>query len=367
MKKYNQFRAFRGAVRASFTAVRRSRSTIIFSIALPLVFVAIFGSLGNDTNIFFKVAVSPGSDTTNPIYDAFVRSPNILLISTTADQEKADLEQGRLLAILDLVKDSSKRFYHIKLVTSQASNQHNLVVLKNEILKGIISGIDEKVYPANGTIAKIDEDVQTVSGRLYRTIDFILPGQLGFSLLTLGVTSIAVVLYNLRKRLIFKRVFATPVKPAFLLLGEVTSRLLFNILTVLIIVGVGVYVFGFTLANGVATFGNIFLLSFISLLVFMGFGVVVSGLCKDESAVAPFATFITVPQLLLAGSFFDIGNFPPWLQPFCNILPLSYFNDAMRSISFSGASLWAVRADILPLLIWGIIVYGIGIKVFKYE
>jgi ABC-2 type transport system permease protein len=367
MKKYSQLRAFRGAVRASFTAVRRSRSTIIFSIALPLVFVAIFGSLGNDTNIFFKVAIAPGADTSNPIYDAFVKSPNILLVNVPADQAKADLEEGRLLALVNLIKDSSAKFYHIKLVTSQASNQHNVEVLKQEILRGIISGIDEKVFPGNRTIAKIDEDVQTVSGRLYRTIDFILPGQLGFSLLTLGVTSIAVVLFNLRKRLIFKRVFATPVKPAFVLLGEVASRILFNILTVIIIVGVGVYVFGFTLHDGLATFGTIFLLSVISLLVFMGFGVLISGLCKEESAVAPFATFVTVPQLLLAGSFFDIGNFPHWLQPFCNVLPLSYFNDAMRSISFNGASLWDVRADIIPLLIWGVIVYGIGIKVFKYE
>ena len=109
------------------------------------------------------------------------------------------------------------------------------------------------------------------------------------------------------------------------------------------------------------------ILSVIALIVFLGFGFVVSGIAKNESAVPPIANLITLPQFLLAGTFFPISNFPDWLQPVSRVLPLTYLNEALRKISFEGASLLDVRYDILIMLIWGIIVYAIAVKVFKWE
>jgi len=90
-------------------------------------------------------------------------------------------------------------------------------------------------------------------------------------------------------------------------------------------------------------------------------------LAKSDATIPPFANMITLPQFLLAGTFFSIDNFPKWMQPFCRALPLSFFNDAMRKIAFDGSGLWDVRMDILALLVWGVIVYAIAGKVFKWE
>jgi YD repeat-containing protein len=50
-----------------------------------------------------------------------------------------------------------------------------------------------------------------------------------------------------------------------------------------------------------------------------------------------------------------------------DFFPLTYLVDGMRRISTEGASLWAVRGDVLGLVIWGIIVYFIAVRVFKWE
>ena len=105
----------------------------------------------------------------------------------------------------------------------------------------------------------------------------------------------------------------------------------------------------------------------LALLVFMGFGFTISGIAKSESAIPPFSNLITLPQFLLAGTFFSIDNFPKWLQPFCNALPLTYLNDALRKIAFEGANLWVVRTDILVLMLWGVIIYAIAGRTFKWE
>ena len=99
----------------------------------------------------------------------------------------------------------------------------------------------------------------------------------------------------------------------------------------------------------------------------MGFGFIVSGVAKSDSTIPPFANLITLPQFLLGGTFFTIDNFPSWLQPISNALPLTHLNTAMRSVAFEGSSLWEVKTEVGILLLWGIAVYAVAIKVFKWE
>jgi ABC-2 type transport system permease protein len=109
------------------------------------------------------------------------------------------------------------------------------------------------------------------------------------------------------------------------------------------------------------------ILSTLGLIVFLGFGLAVSGVAKNESMVPPIANIITLPQFLLSGTFFSISAFPTWLQPISRALPLTYLNDALRKVAFEGATLWDVHHQILILLIWGIGIYAVAVKVFKWE
>jgi len=103
------------------------------------------------------------------------------------------------------------------------------------------------------------------------------------------------------------------------------------------------------------------------LIVFMGFGFVISGLAKNESAIPPFANLITLPQFLLGGTFFSTDVFPNWLRPIANILPLTHLNEAMRNVAFEGAHLTDCGKQLGILGIWTVVVYAIAIKVFRWE
>ena len=78
----------------------------------------------------------------------------------------------------------------------------------------------------------------------------------------------------------------------------------------------GHYLFDFTLVNGFITFLDMMVLSFIGLVVFMGFGFIISSVAKNESSIPPFANIFTLPQFLLGGTFFSTHVFPKWLQWF---------------------------------------------------
>jgi ABC-2 type transport system permease protein len=214
-------------------------------------------------------------------------------------------------------------------------------------------------------LAQIEEKVSQV--REYKTIDFILPGQLSFSLLASGVFGTAFVFFNLRQTLVLKRFFATPVRKGIIVISEGIARMLFQLIGAIIIITIGHFAFGFTLYNGVFTFLEMLVVCSLGLLVFMGFGFIISGIAKSESAIPPFSNLITLPQFLLAGTFFSIDNFPKWLQPVCRALPLTYLNDALRKMAYEGANFWEVRIDLLVLMLWGVVIYTIAGRAFKWE
>lgn len=353
--------------KAGLKSVFRSPSAVIFSIAFPMIFILVFGFIGENGGVSLDVALDKNSDTSNAVYAAMKEYGALNFENLPDSILKEELEKGNVTAIINIVKNKdSNPAYIINLKSSEAVNPQNIQMLQS-LLHSVISGINETTYKDAPTIAKVNADIQKIPGRVYRRIDFILPGQLGFSLLSAGVFGVAFLFFNLRQQLVLKRFFATPIKRTYIVLGEAISRVIFQLITAVIIVGIGTLAFKFTLVHGLRTFLEILLLSFIALIVFMGFGFVVSSLAKNESSIPPFANLFTMPQFLLAGTFFPITVFPQWLQWFCNILPLTHFNNAMRNIAFEGVPIWQCWPDISVLLIWGIVIYAAAIKVFKWE
>ncbi|MEO7531947.1 MAG: ABC transporter permease [Sediminibacterium sp.] len=365
--EYSQVTAMLAITKGSLRAIFRSPSAVVFSIAFPLIFILVFGFIGGGSRISLNVAFDKNTDTTNPIYPAIKSIAGIHVVKESDTELKEDLEKGRITAVIKIEKSGLMNPpYKINLVSSDATNPQNIQVLQS-ILNAVIAGINQKSYADAPTVAIVSNTVQKIPGRIYRTIDFILPGQLGFSLLSSGVFGVAFLFFNLRQQLVLKRFYATPIKRSYIVLGETLSRVIFQMMTAVIIISVGHFLFNFTLVHGIETFLSIMLLSFVALILFMGFGFIVSSVAKNESTIPPFANLITLPQFLLAGTFFSIEAFPSWLQPICKVLPLTHFNNAMRNIAFEGASLASCWKELGILGIWTVIVYAVAFKTFKWE
>lgn len=60
--------------------------------------------------------------------------------------------------------------------------------------------------------------------------------------------------FNLRQQLVLKRFYATPIRRLYIILGEALSRVIFQLITAIIIIGIGHFVFKYTLVQGWVTF-----------------------------------------------------------------------------------------------------------------
>lgn len=368
-KRYSQFRALTALAKASFKAMLRSPSAVVFTIGFPLIFVLVFGFIG-DAAFSVRIGIDPSSDVQSPIYRALTKIKVVKLVTDESEQEmKEDLKKGRITAILKISPaptkgaDPTEKHFAVQVLTSNASRDK--IGMFQSLLKEVIADETQKIFPDNPSIATVNTVL--VPGRIYRQIDFILPGMLGFSLLSTGVFGTAFLFFSLRQTLVLKRFFATPVRKFNILLGEALARLVFQILGAIFLIVIGFYFFEFTLVHGLGTVVDLLILSAFGLLIFMGFGFIISGIARNESSIPPIANIVTLPQFLLAGTFFPIDVFPSWLQPLCKILPLTYLNDALRKVSFEGIPLWHLPKELLILTIWGLVVYAIAIKVFRWE
>ena len=356
--------------KGSLRAIFRSPSAVIFSFAFPFIFILVFGFIGNNGGAtVYKIAIDKNCDTTNALYDSIKASNRIRIINFADGKElRNNLVKGRIAGILT-IKKTGKAIpaYTYSLSSTTASDDKWPQFLP--IINNIINQISNEKYAGRPSYAMADfnykRDIEVV--REYKTIDFILPGQLGFSLLSSGVFGVAFMFFNLRSMLVLKRFFATPISRTHIILGEGLARVIFQMITAIVIILVGYFLFGFTLVNGISTLLAMLLLSFLGLVVFMGFGFIVSGLAKSDSTIPPLANIITLPQFLISGTFFSIDAFPKWLQPVSRILPLTHLNTAMRAVAFEGESLWGVRTEIGVILLWGIVVYAAAVKIFKWE
>jgi len=366
MAKYSNLRAMRSMTKASLQSIMKSPSAIVFTVAFPMVFILVFGFLGGGKGFHFAVADTPGCDTTCKLYSILHRVNVLKWVQAKDSLEVARLfKEGEIVATISILEqpDSAKPQY--KLVLNSVSTEVDKAQQLKATLATVIEQMDPEIQKRQQEL--LDVDLHVAAARDYKTIDFILPGQLSFSLLASGVFGTAFVFFNLRQTLVLKRFFATPVKREVIVLSEGLARMTFQIIGAIVIIILGHYAFGFTLVHGIFTFIEMLLLCAMSLLIFMGFGFIISGIVKSESAIPPLSNLVTLPQFLLAGTFFSIDNFPSWLQPFCRILPLTYLNDALRKIAFDGASLWQIKTDIIVLLIWGVVVYTIAGRTFKWE
>ena len=231
MKNYSQITAMLSITKASLRAIFRSPSAVIFSFVFPFIFILVFGFIGNSGGrTTFKIVVDKNSDTLNDLYKALINTEGVRVMKYASDAEmNKDLNKGRIAGILRISKNSNASPPYTVSLQSTTSSNDKWPQLKS-LIESRINEVSNRAYTNRPAYAEFNFDYKKdiAEVRQYKTIDFILPGQLGFSLLSAGVFGVAFLFFNLRQQLVLKRFFATPITRPYIVLGEAISRVFFE-------------------------------------------------------------------------------------------------------------------------------------------
>jgi ABC-type multidrug transport system permease subunit len=197
-----------------------------------------------------------------------------------------------------------------------------------------------------------------------RYIDFLVPGLLGMSLLSGGLWGVGFLIVDMRIRKLLKRFVATPMRRSDFLLGIMISRIAFVIPEALILLGFARLVFSVTVRGSLLA---VFVLTLLGAFTFAGIGLLVASRAKTLETASGLMNLTMLPMWLLSGIFFSPDRFPQALQPVIKILPLTPVIEALRAVMLEGSSLAGQTLNVIILLVWGVVTFVAGLKLFRWN
>ncbi len=349
----------------------RDRPTVFWTLAFPLIFVVLFGSIfsgGGAGERTIGWVDGDASSQSAQLRGAFARESNVELVDATEVDALARMRAGDLDAVIvvpagygaQVAATAGPRTAPASLVVYTDASQSAASGATFQIVGSVLGRVNLEIAGRGPAVVPEPRTIQT---RDLNFISYIVPSILGMALMQLGVFS-AVPLVADREKQILKRLNATPLRRWQLVGSNVLMRLLIAIAQAVIIIGVGSALFGVELAGNFALLGALVVLGALS---FIALGYVIASFATTEESANGMTSVVQFPLMFLSGTFFPIDGMPDFLQTIARVLPLTYLSDALRQVMVDGtpfAPLWVCFAVLAGFLV---VCFAIAARFFRWQ
>jgi len=360
--------------RANIKSFVRDRAALFWTIAFPLIFIVLFGTIFSSGSVaHYKIGWvdEDGTPASAALRDAFASVPAFHLVTGTRDVELASMRSGDVQSVIIVPKgyglaaaaaqsstSTSAPATPVQLTLYTDPSQQTDASVINGIVSAVVGRVNQGDRPTFVGVQTQAIEAQSISGTAY-----FVPSILAMALMQLGLFG-AIPLVQQREKLILKRLNATPLRRWTLVGSNVLMRLLIGIVQTLLIVGVGARLFD------VAIVGNpieVALIVALGALMFISLGYVVASFAPTEESANMITSILQFPLMFLSGIFFPLTLMPDWLRTVAALLPLTYLGDALRQVMVGGAPFAPLAVSLLILAVWLVACFAISARYFKWQ
>ena len=275
---------------------------------------------------------------------------NSVFLFYELDWDNAMIMLKRGTVNLILKGDSGKTEYNFDPINSDAQ----LTYLK---LRNIIGSGEIVPAAANTEIVPM-----TITGTRY--IDFLVPGLITMGVMMSSMWGISYGIIEKRSKKLLRRLVATPMKKSHFLIALITVRVTMNFIEAIALIVFSLIAFNMTIQGSISAMILLFLAGNIA---FAGIAVFASSHTSNTEVGNGLINAVVMPMMVLSGIFFSYHNFPDWSINVIRMLPLTMLTDGIRGIFNEGAGYPEVAFPILVLTAIGVILFGAGLKIFKWH
>ncbi len=359
--------------RIVYRTYARNPIALFFSLIFPLILVLLFGlifaSMGAGATELYVV----NSDQNSPASHAFLGALNnttivkVVVVNVSPASFATWLGQndhpvGLVIPLGFAANYSANRSVNVTVYTDPQDSATSGTVL------GVVSGVVNafNLHAACGSSTNctpvVGVQLAQVGSPVFKGIDYLIPGLIGFSILTSPMFSLVDITSSYRKDGIFRELSLTPVTRGEWLTARVVWYVLLTFVSAGIMIGVGVLVFGAHVTLGWGLLPYLFAGPFF----FVSLGMLCGSVAKSPESAALIGNIITFPMMFLSGTFFAVANFPGWLQGFAHVLPLYYVIDGMNQVMlFSNAA--RGLTDLAIVLVGALVVFALAVRLFRWR
>jgi ABC-type multidrug transport system, permease component len=192
--------------------------------------------------------------------------------------------------------------------------------------------------------------------------DFIAPGMMMMTVMMSVMTGLPEAITMERQLGTLDGVMVAPVNRLSIILGKALAQTARGLLQGFIIMLIAVTLFGVTVQGSVLL---VFALLLLGVYSFVGLGITLTSIAKDQSTAVMIMMTIMFPMIFLSGIMFPVKMMPGFIQTISSFLPLTYASDAMRKVMVLGAGVTQISTDLLILIVFGAVMLAIAVPLFK--
>ena len=341
----------------------RDRQSIIFSLLFPIIFMSVFGLVGNsgDDPMAIGIVDQAGNTLSREFIDTVQANPLFKVNLGSETDLRDEVVQGEIKVLLILPADFQDNGTPADLtVVVDAAQVREIGVILPSLEQALVD-IERSLRNEEALFSLKIEDVKA---RSQNYLSFLVPGLLAFTIMTISIAGSGYNIVEYRRKGILKRLFVTPIEPKHFIGGLVISRSIICLIQLAVLMTIAVLLFGVTIS------GNPLALVVVVILgtaLFLSIGFCMGSIAKTQQAIMAIRNLITFPQMFLSGIFYPIDILPELIQPLANILPLSFLASGLREIVVNGAGIFDIVPDLLGLAVWSIVAMVLAIRMFVWK
>lgn len=354
---------------ANVKSYARDRAALFWTLAFPLIFIFMFGFIfqgGGDSNVTLGWVDLDGSSGSGELRTAFEAPDGIDLVVTDEADALEQMRDGKLDAVVEVPAGYGAA---VAAAAAGTGPPTSLVVYTDPSRQNLVASVYQAVGSVLGVInlggrpPLVVPQSQTLQTENLNFISYFVPSMLGLSVMQVGIFA-AIPLVADREKLILKRLAATPLRRWQLVGSNVLMRLLIALIQAVIIVAVGVLVFGVKI-TGPFPLSVVFVA--LGAVAFLALGYVVASFASTEDSANGMTSVIQFPMMFLSGTFFPIDQMPEPLQAVARVIPLTYLSDALRQVMVGGAAFAPLWVCFAVLAAWLVVCFGIAARQFRWQ
>ncbi len=364
----NYIRTF---VRIDVKRLFRDKVGIFFVFIFPLIFLFVFGGIfgGDSDDISFNVAVINQSETEFAAnFVEQIKELDVLEVDeevTDMDLAREKMNRSEISATIILPEDFGEvrngRYPSGEAKVLYDQNNEQAGQALGSILDSVFQGINEQFVDNETPFSAVTESTATQG---LTQFDYTFSGLLGFTILSMGIFGPTAVFPRLKQRGVLRRYSTTTIRVWQYFLGNVISNAIVGLMSVAVMFVVALTVFDLNMRGDYLSLAVVVVLG---VAVLFGIGLAVGGWAKNENQAAPLANIITFPMMFLSGVFFPTFLMPEWLQTITKFIPLTPVVDSIRLILTEGKTVLDLGVELGIVAAWGVIIYIIAFRVFRWE
>lgn len=349
----------------------RNRLGLIMLVLMPIFMMAMAGFIypntsGNSIDLSnYKIAVinqDLGINGNISISEDFITSLSTMsntnfIVYTSESALNESIQSGAIHGAIIIPSDFSQNVLnHTQAVIRILADESN-PTLAQTIKGGLAS--DVSIINARSVSNPYGVIMDTPSGYF----NFIAPGIMMMTVMMSVMTGLPAAISHEREIGTMDGIMVAPINRSSIILGKTLAQITRGLLQGAIIMGLSVVLFKVTI--NLSDLPLIIGLLLLGVFSFVGLGIVLTSLAKDQETAGMIMMTLMFPMMFLSGVFFPIQQMPEFMQTISAFLPLTYASDALRKVMVLGAGIPQISTDLIVLIVFGAIMLAIAVPLFK--